>query len=363
MQGSATPPVAARTTPPLTSPAQPMENSLRPVLRLLAPLVALVLAASPAAALSLIRDAEIEQTLGADRVSAVPGGGGLAGQHLDLHRRGRRAECLRRRRPEHLRPYRPPDRARLDRPDPCGSRARARTHHRRSPQPARAVAARRARHRRDRHDRRRRRRGRRQPGGRGRHRHGHRPGGAAHGARAQPGRGGERRPGRPALPGSRGQRPGGDPRGARSFPRAGRADRRLCRSLRAEPSALERPHRDDRGSRRQDAEGRRAVGRGRILACADGGEADRFPREPGPDLAPVSAGGRLRGRPPRPHRRLAPAAGPRASHRRRRRADRGSPRRSLLPRAQGPDSCSNPAAPPRRRTPTGRRPRWRRSSR
>ena len=40
-----------------------MENSLRPVLRLLAPLVALVLAASPAAALSLIRDAEIEQTL------------------------------------------------------------------------------------------------------------------------------------------------------------------------------------------------------------------------------------------------------------------------------------------------------------
>ena len=179
MKGSTSPRLDVRTTRLLGSArrrpsatkrrrAQPKEPRLRTLTRRLAAalVLAFVAAPGPAAALSLIRDAEIEADARADRVSAVPGGGGLAGQRLDLHRRGRRAERLRRRRPEHLRPYRPPDRARLDRPDPCGPRARARPHHRRPPQPARAVAARRARHRCDRHARRRRRRGRRQPGGR-----------------------------------------------------------------------------------------------------------------------------------------------------------------------------------------------------
>ena len=161
---------------------------------------------------------------------------------------------------------------------------------------------------------------------------------------------------------------GGDPRAVLTvlerFRAPGGADRPLRRPLRPEPPDVVRPHRDARGAGGGAAARRPAVGRGRLLARAHGGEARRLHRQPGarrcaaiPRPTPPTAAALARAI--AWHRRPDPARADAAM----RRAHRGAAGRRLPLRPRRRSSGSRPATPPARRSSGGRRWRWRRASR
>ena len=139
----------------------------------------------------------------------------------------------------------------------------------------------------------------RRAGGERRHRHRGGAGGAPQRAGLQPRRGGERRPGRPALPGGGGRRPAGDARRARPLPRPGRAALgRPRRSLRAEPPDVERAHGADRGpggeaaARRGRRRTRTPTGTRRMVAKLDaflGSPAQTLRKYPERDASEAAA--------------------------------------------------------------------------
>ena len=199
-------------------------RALLSTVRLLVLLVACALAAGPAAALSLIRDAEIEHTLEriADPLFRAAG--------VNPARCGSTSSATASRTPSS-----PAGRTSSStpgmmtelgsgRPAPRGDRPRARPSSPAATWPGAATALKGARgDRRHRHARRARGRGGGAPEAGLAIAAGTGAGGAAERARLQPQRGGERRPGRPALPRRRRRRPAGDARRARPFPRPGRA--------------------------------------------------------------------------------------------------------------------------------------------
>ena len=224
----------------------------------------------------------------------------------------RDAERLRRRRAEHLPQHRAADRARHHRRAARGHRPRARPHHRRAPDPARPGDGRGARHRRDRHARRGGGGGRRRARGQRRHRRRHRARrrSAARWPTAAPRR---RPPTRPACATSR--RPAAT-RGRCSTCSSGSARHEALTGRYADPYAQNHPMWSDRIAMLEERvaalpPGDASVGRGRLLARADGGEARRLPRQPGADAAPLPRGRRLRRRGAGPGDRLAPTSGPR----------------------------------------------------
>ena len=193
---------------------------------------------------------------------------------------------------------------------------------------------------------------------------GHGAGGAPQRAGLQPRRGGERRPGRPALPRGRGQRPAGDARRARPLPRPGRAALgRPRRPLRAEPSDVERAHGADRGpggeaAARAAPSAEDAYWHARMVAKLDaflGSPAQTLRKYPERDGSEAAALARAIAW----HRRPDPA-----------RADaamqallRGAAGRPLLPRPRGPVPARERARGGGGARPTARRWRWRRRSR
>ena len=314
---------------------------------------------------SLIRDAEIEQTLERIAGPLFRAAGMNPATVRHLHRRGPRAERLRRRRPEHLRPHRPPDRARDHRPGPRRHRPRARPHHRRPPDPPRPGAAGRPRHRRDRHARRRRRRASAarprpaspSPPAPARRRT------AARSPTAAPRR---RAPTRPACATS--PPPAADPAAMLDvldhFRGQDALTRPLRRPLRPEPPDVVRAHRADRGPGRQDARAAQPPS----PRTPTGTPAWWRSSTPSSTAPPRPSAATPRATPPSPralaravawHRRPDPAR----ARRRRRRADRRAPRRPLLPRARGPVPARVRPRRPRPPPPTARRSPSRRRSR
>ena len=303
--------------------------------------------------LALIRDAEIEHTPGAHRLtrSSAPPGSIPATVQLYIVE-DREPERLRRRRPEHLHQHRAADRARAARPAPRGDRPRARPHHRRPPDAPRPGA--------------------------GRARGGIAAigmlGAAAAAVGGAPGRPASPSPPAPSQAAQRsalaysrteeasadqaglrylaaaGSDPRRDARRPRPFPRPGRAARRLRRPLCAEPPALERPHRADRGPRRARCRRASRPGRGRLLVRPDGGEARRLPRSPAQTLRQYPASDASEAahlaRAVAWHRRPDPAKAARGD----RRADRARGRTIPTITSSRASSCSKPARPPPRPT-------------
>ena len=218
----------------------------------------LAVGATPAGALGLIRDAEIEATL--ERMAhPIFRAAGLNPALVRIYIvDDPRAERLRRRRAEPFPAHRAHHPARDRGPAAGGDRARGRPHRRRAPGAARPGDEGPARRGGDRHARRRGGGGGGQPRGRPRHRHRQRQRRGAHRPGAQPRRGGERRPDGHALPGRGRRRPRRDARGAAPLPRPGRAAQPRRQQLRPVAPALGRAHRAHRGARRRAC--RRAKG-------------------------------------------------------------------------------------------------------
>ena len=164
-----------------------------------------------------------------------------------------------------------------------------------------------------------------------------RAGGGAQRAGAQPRRGGERRPGGPALHGGGRRRPRAMLEVLRRFRGQemllGARQDAYARAIRSGPSAWRCI--EERVAALPP--GRRALGRGRYWHRRMVAKFDAFLESPGRDPARLSRERRLRGRDAVARGGLSPPAGrgPRAG--RGRRADRAPAGRCLLPRAQGPD--------------------------
>ena len=110
----------------------------------------------------------------------------------------------------------------------------------------------------------------------------------------------------------------------------------------------------DRGPGGEDGAGAPGLRRGPLLVRPHGREARRLHRQPGADPAPLSRERHLRGRDPRPRRRLAPPPGRRPRRRRGRHPDRGPAGRPLLPRPRRPVPARGRPGGRRRRRSTAR---------